>query len=168
MLLRRGRMTALSPFLFVKDGPMYPKPKGTRRAHWSVFPQHLENCNSSYRGCHLDTSGSFHSARNLHKQQKTIWPKPRAARPWCLDARVASTNTALSFHILSLLKSDHIVFFPATHSLLFLSLLQLFLSVPFLSIFFYIFFRSIRLLLTAQLTNPVAGPRHPPPPPPLP
>ena len=37
---------------------------------------------SSYHGCHLDTSGSFHSVRNLLKQKKTIRPQPRFNQLW--------------------------------------------------------------------------------------
>lgn len=37
---------------------------------WSLFSvKHLEKPNSSYPGCHLNTSGSFQSARNISKHK---------------------------------------------------------------------------------------------------
>ena len=42
------------------------------RKHWSTFPLYLEDSNSSHHGCHLDTSRSFHSVRNLPKQKRLL------------------------------------------------------------------------------------------------
>ena len=41
----------------------------TKRDKKGTFPEHFENSDTCYHGCHVHTSGSFHSVRNLPQQK---------------------------------------------------------------------------------------------------
>ena len=65
---------------------MYPMPEEIREEAL----KHFKNLNSSYHGCHLDTSGSFHSVRNLPKQKKNIRQQPESVSMQASQARASA------------------------------------------------------------------------------
>ena len=62
-------------FPFVRDGPVLKEIE-------APFLHRLENSTSSHHGCHLDTSGSFHSVRNLPKQKRPTPAWVCSLIPW--------------------------------------------------------------------------------------
>lgn len=74
MLLLKGNERQQYPLL--KDAPLYTKPNEIRKEaikHLFVVERRLGVSASSYHGCHFDTSGSFHSVRNLPKEKKRLF-----------------------------------------------------------------------------------------------